>query len=324
MMQPLMVSVLGNSCPLFGILASLLIVLCSAWAVVLLSRAGLKAAGSIPLVLGAVLCALFFGRLIYALVRSDSLFYDELGNWLGLSPFWDFSHGNLCVTGILFGGVLGVVLFSTLFRRGALSVLDTLCLPALVLFALLRFLEPLSGQGFGPETEIPLFQRIPFSMQSFCGDWLFSVSFMEGILLTVIAVLTVRVRNHPAGVRFFTAAVLVAACGIIPVSLRRDDVLQVFVFARVNQLGYAAVLLASFAYICVRGKKSGVRVRVLCLDAVLILAAIDLLVTSEFYLDKSDLPAWLIYCFMAAVLAGMAALMLFRLFRAEKVLSARK
>ena len=53
--------------------------------------------------ISAVPLALFFGRLIYTAIRYDWIFFDGMGSFQGLLPFFNPSQGGMNAVGILIG-----------------------------------------------------------------------------------------------------------------------------------------------------------------------------------------------------------------------------
>ena len=260
----------------------------------------------------AALLGLLLGRTVWCSVRPD-LFLDPFGRSLGLAPFFDLSVGSLSVTGVLAGVLLAALPASLRSPSPASRLLDAAVFPGLLLFAALRFIEPLCGQGYGPLTELPFLCRIPFGIRNGWGGWSFSVCFPEGLLALITALCLARTRWNRPGSLTLCALTLLAACQIMPESLRRDGALRIFIFARVTQIGYGAILFGCAAAAWRRAAVRGLSRRTLAAETATVLLGILLIVGCEFALDKTDLSHVLVYGIMLLLLFLLALLILRRI-----------
>ena len=301
--------------PLFALLAGLFFLAAAAAVTVRLRRREWKTGPAVLFCLAAGLLGLALGRGLFFVIRSE-YFLDPMGQFVGLAPLFDFNLGGVTVVGVIPGVFLGGWVVCRAFGKNAAETFDAAMVPGLLLFAAILFIEPLSGQGYGPMMTRPAFCWSPLGIQNGWGDWLLSVSFVEGVLLLIAAGITAGLRLPLPGSRTLCAAVLLSCMMIIPESLREDDVLRIFIFARVTQLGCCVLLVVSAALIWYRSIRSGMGKGVL-FWGVLVLA-VALLITGEFALDKAEWPDGWIYLGMALILAVTAGMLLNRLIRSQR------
>ena len=264
----------------------------------------------------AVLLSLILGRSLYCSVHASNIFYDPMGRFLGLTPLFDLRIGNISVIGVALGCLIAAWITARLMRTSLSALLDTLCFPLTLLFSIMRFIEPLSGQGFGPTVTSPLLTWAPLSIQNGWGGWAISICFLEAVLLLVIAFILKRVQFQRTGNRFLLALLLITASQLIPESLRRDDALKIFTFARVNQIGFVALFFAGCVFCWLRSSNEHRKGRIP--ELLLILLGILLLIAGEFALDKTQWPDELIYLVMIALILGMLTPILCRLLRTDR------
>ena len=263
----------------------------------------------------AVSLSLVLGRSLYCAVHASSIFYDPMGRSLGLAPLFDLRIGSISVIGVVLGCLIAAWISARLMHTSFRALLDTQSFPLTLLFSIMRFIEPLSGQGFGPTVTSPLLTWAPLSIQNGWGGWAFSICFLEAVLLLVIAIILKRIQFHRLGSRFLLALLLITASQLIPESLRRDDALKIFTFARVNQIGFVALFFAGCVACWVRSGSE--RRKGSLLELMLVLLGIMLLIAGEFALDKTQWPDGLIYLAMIAILLVMLIPILRRLLRIE-------
>lgn len=269
-----------------------------------------------PAALFAVLAAvlgLFLGRLIYCSVRFNRMFYDEMGDWRGLLPFFLPGEGSVNVIGSVLGCLLAALCAGKIAKAKPAELLDCAAVPGLMLFAALRFIEPLSGQGYGPLVESPLLCWTPLSIDSGWDSWSLSVCFIEGLLLLAVALTVWKLPCKKSGARALYALALTAGSQIIPETFRQDNVLLIFIFASVTQIGYAVLLFSALA-VSLRGMG---RKAAMC-EIPLYLAGVALLIGAEFALDKTEWSPLLLYLGMLLVLGGMTAMTLHRIRQHDK------
>lgn len=267
--------------------------------------------GAIAIALGGLL-----GRIIYCLDMADWFFFDEMGDFKGLSPIFDLTAGSVSIIGVIAGCLLaGPLTKSALKARSAFRILDAAALPGLLLFAFARMVEPLSGQGFGDEVDIEALQFFPVMLEN--GGY--AICFLEALIALIIALvlkLTYR-KSHHGGTLFLMALTLLSASQILPESLRRDEYLTMFIFARINQVGYAVFLGVALLLALLRGKKHRHFKRHVAIEFPLLLAGVGVCTAMEFALDKTNYPHALIYLVMLLALCAMAALILRRIKRED-------
>jgi len=254
---------------------------------------------------------LLLGRLVFCLVRMDTLFYDEMGEPLGLSPFFDPSAGSVSVVGVVLGAILAAPMLRLFTQCSPARILDHAALPALFFFAFMRLIEPLSGNGYGIPMEESPFAVFPFAIINDWGEAMLSVCFIEGMLALLIAVflLFMRCRMKKPGTLALYTALLFSISQILPEAFRWDDVLYIFIFARVTHIGLAVMLFSVMLLSLIRGKKQGLSVGVFSLELALTLLGVGLCILAIYALDK--ITAWppaLVYAGWALVLVLMTGL----------------
>lgn len=268
-----------------------------------------KSAAAVYGVLAGVL-GLFVGRLVYCAVQFEFMFYDEIGNFAGLTPFFQMGNGRVNMGGILLGVLLAAPIAARITKESTASLLDAASLPGLLLYAVLRFIEPISGQGYGEwmENESLWFQ--PLCITNAWGDWMLSVCFIEGLLTAVLLIVLFCLRKEAAqpGTLFRYALFLFCTVQVLPQCLRCDDVLFVFIFARVNHIALALVMFFAHLITLLKAKKRGLPGKTVALEAILMALGEILCIGTIFALDKTNLPDLLVYFVMAAALAGMGFL----------------
>ena len=312
------ISILGQTVTWYGLCACLLSAAGVVAAAILFhKKRGWKTVQAVLLCLTAAFLGLLLGRGIYCAIRSD-MFEDAMGRPLGMGPFFDPNVGSVSVIGVIGGALLAAWLWAKAKKETAGAVLDGLALPGLFLFFALRLIEPLSGQGYGPLLETRALCWVPMGMQNGWGDWSLSVCFVEAALLLVIFVVLSRSGFQKPGTLALCALTLLATCQVVPESLRRDNVLRIFTFARVTQIGYAVIIFASALAAWVRGGKRGLARKTIFAEAGLVLLGILLLIAGEFALDKTQWPDAAIYAVMLAILALMTYLILRRIIAEDR------
>ncbi|MBE5770419.1 MAG: hypothetical protein E7336_03480 [Clostridiales bacterium] len=255
---------------------------------------------------------LLLGRLIFCLVRMDTLFYDEMGEYLGLVPFFDPAAGSVSVAGVMLGVILAAPLCRLLTGKSAAAILDHAAFPALLFFAFMRFIEPLSGQGYGIPLEDSPFAIAPFASYNDWNEaWMLNIGFIEGALATLVmaGLLLLHKKIRKSGSLALYAALFLAVTQIIPEALRCDDALYIFIFARVTHIGLAVMLFFTALLSLWRGKKQGLPTGIFCLELVLTLLCLVLCILAIYALDK--ITAWppaFVYSGWALVLVFLAIL----------------
>ncbi len=281
-------------------------------------RAGGASATVFSLLSGIL--GLFMGRAVYCGVRFDRMFYDPMGDYIGLAPFLDISQGGVNVVSVILGVLFSALLVGAISGKGGLALLDSGAVPGLALFAWARFVEPLSGMGYGDLMTNESLRRFPFAIENSWGDYALSVCFIEAVLAALIALAMLiagrfcRKKGTLAGV----ALALLCVSQIMPDSLRQDDVLFLFIFARVSQMGYGVILMGVLVAGLIRGGKRGLSGKTIVLEIFLLLLGIGVVIGAEFALDKTNWPDLWVYCGMIAALLFMGILVVRRLAKEDR------
>lgn len=267
--------------------------------------AGAGRGGLFAVLSGAL--GLAVGRAVYCGVRYIRLFYDPRGEFIGLSPFLDLSIGGINVIGVILGILLAAGLTSLICRGKGLDLLDGAIVPGLFLFAAERFIEPMNNMGFGDLLTNEAFYRFPFAIENGMGDYSLSVCFIEAVLAALVglALLIFYHKCNKSGTLAGIGLALLCVTQVMPESLRLDDVLFLFIFARVTQMGYAALLFGTLIAFLIRGKRRGLSGKTIALEILILLLGIGVCVGAEFALDKTNWPNIAIYAVMIAVLLVM-------------------
>ncbi|MGI6724931.1 MAG: prolipoprotein diacylglyceryl transferase family protein [Christensenellales bacterium] len=273
-------------------------------------RQGTATGRIIAFLVTAVLFSLFLGRLIYVFVNRETIFFDELGDYSGLSAFFVPAPHGFSIIGVISGILAAAFLVSGITRSRMISLLDQAAAPLALLFGLARLLEPLSGQGYGEIVEAPFPQFFPFSLENDMGERLLSVSSLSAFLALAVFLVLVLWRRGLAGKGFKAvfALVFLSIPQIIPESLRRDDVLFIFIFARVTQVGYMLIYSGTTLYVLLRQRKRGVPAARLALRGLCTLVLIAVCIGCEFALDKTNYPKLAIYLVFAVTLCALAVM----------------
>ena len=278
-----------------------------------LNRAG-AGRGILFIALTAVL-SLGLGRAIYCAVRYVDIFYDPMGDFIGLAPFLDLSIGGFSVIGVILGVLLAAALTGLICRGKALALLDAAAVPGMALFAGIRFIEPMIGLGHGDFISYEPLCRFPFAIENGMGEYLLSVCFFEAALgaLIMLILLFASFRCRKEGTLCGIALALLCVTQILPESLQRVDVLYLFIFARVSQIGYAVILFGTLLAFLIRGMRRGLSGKTVAVELLLLLLGIGICGGAEFALDKTNLSNWLVYGGMLVALIGMGVLVLRRI-----------
>ena len=230
---------------------------------------------------GVIAAALGFliGRGVYAVICFQDIFMDEMGEFAGLWRFFDSTVGSVNVMGFAAGILLAAPVTAALTKRRAAEYLDMAVVPGLVMYILARMVEPLSGQGLGDFRELGV-----------------CVSFIEAVLTASVLALVpfIRSRCRKAGTLFQHVLTLWCLVQILPESLRLDDSLSVFVFARVTHLGLAVTLGVTLLRLLIAGRKY-LTAKEITMDVIGLAAGLGLAIGTIFALDKSNLPKLLVY-----------------------------
>ena len=303
----------------YWILLAALLIACAAFLYRYTQMRRLKRQTVPVFLLTAVPLAFFFGRLIYTAVRYDWIFLDGMGDFQGVLPFFNPSLGGLNFIGILLGCLAAGFVTAAVTRQAAGRILDAAVPYGVLLFALMRFLEPITGQGYGDWIENPLLPFYPFGILNGWGEWQLPVCAIEGLLALFVSVVlfTLRGKAKKAGILTLYTLALLSASQIVPQSFRQDDVLTVFIFAKVNQIGYMVMLCGSMLYAGAAALRRGAAAKSILIEWTLMILGVLLAIGCEFALDKTNLPDPLVYAVMVAVIAGMGVLAVRRIHRED-------
>ncbi len=233
---------------------------------------------------GAIATALGFviGRGVYCVICYEDIFMDEMGEFAGLWRFFDSTVGSVNVMGFVAGILLAAPVTAALTKRKAAEYLDMAVVPALVMYILARAVEPLSGQGLGDFIEMEV-----------------CVSHIEAALTAILLAFVpfLRGKSRKAGTLFQHVLTLWCLMQILPESLRLDDSLSVFVFARVTHLGLAVTVGVTLLRLLFAGRKH-LSAKAIVLDVIGLAAGLGLAIGTIFALDKTNLPKLLVYAAM--------------------------
>ena len=320
MMEIRTISLFGLEITLYGFLMVLCWGLAGAGLILSAGKKGSKRSASAVYFLSASVSGLLLGRLIYCAVRFDRLFYDEMGDFCGLFPFFDVRRGSLNIGGVLLGCILAAPLTASIRKEKAADHLDRAVFPCLALFVAERFFEPLVGRGYGVYLYDSPLAFYPFAMQTYMDEYALSVWFIEAVLAIALIVVMLALKKRLCNSQLFLCTLsLFCASQIMPESLRHDDVLFIFTFARVTHICYALMLAGAQIAALVRARRNGLAFSRAALEFSLLLIGAGICIGAEFALDKTNLSHTLIYAVMILALAGMAALILRRILRKEAI-----
>lgn len=273
----------GASVSLWAVLMTALALAAAAGAVLWGKKQGVKpAAMGLYAALSAVL-GLLIGRGIYCAVCWYDVFLDAMGEFVGIAPFFDLSVGSVNVMGLVAGLLLAAPIAAMLTKEKTARLLDAAVVPALALYTCARLIEPLNGQGYGDLMGYEV-----------CVCWI------EAVLTAVVLALTPMLRKKSRLPGTLAQYVLTIWClsQILPESLRCDEALYVFIFARVTHLGLAVTVGVTLIRLLVQGAKHGLDRKSILLDALGLAVGIGLCIATIFALDKTNLPKLLIYAAM--------------------------
>lgn len=276
--------------PLHWLLISLCAIACTLLAALVGRKRQLPAtAGVLHAVLTAAL-GLFIGRAIYSAVCWYDLFLDAMGKFQGVAAFFDPTIGSVNVMGFVAGLLLAAPIAARITKVQTASLLDASAIPALTMYILGRAVEPLTGQGYGD-----------FMEQEIIVCWLEAAL---TALLLIVCIFFVMKKCCKPGTFFQYILTLWCLVQILPESLRCDEALFVFVFARVTHLGLAVTLGLTLIRLLVAGRKH-LSVRAIVLDVLGLAAGLGLAIGSIFALDKTNWPKPLVYTMMIAALTWL-------------------
>ena len=321
MMEVKMISLLNGEISTYGLLMILGGIAAAGWLIFVAGRKEMKKSSSAVYCLLCLLLGLFLGRAVYCAVRFDRVFYDAMGDFAGLSPFFDFRVGSVNIGGVLLGCILAAPLAAKICGGKAADYLDCFVFPGLALFTLERVLEPLAGHGYGVYLYDTPLAAFPFALETYMEEYALAVCYLEAALalLLIVSLLGIKKKCSQSGTLFLSALTVFCASQIMPESLRHDDVLFIFIFARVTQIGYALMLGGALITALIPAVKKGLPKKNAMIEFLLLLLGAGVCIGAEFDLDKTNLSHVLVYAVMIAALVFMAGLVLRAVFRRDRV-----
>ena len=288
--------------PLHWPLTALCAILCTGLYAFSARTKGLPAAALLHAALAAVF-GLLLGRILYSAVNWYNIFLDEMGEFAGLRIFFDLTTGSVNVIGFLAGLLLAAPIAARLTKVQPAPLLDACAVPALVMYILARAIEPLTGQGYGDFMEMEV-----------CVCWIEAA--LTAALLAV-CLLVLRKKCTRPGTFFQYALTLWCLSQILPESLRCDEVLYVFIFARVTHLGLAVTLGVTLIRLLAANRKLLPR-KVITADAIALAAGLGLAIGAIFALDKTNWPKPLVYLMLLAALLWLGFIICRRIAWADR------
>ena len=243
-------------------------------------KKGLKAVGICLYGAMAAVLGLFLGRAVYCAVCWYEGFFDYMGEFAGVLPFFDPEIGSVNVMGIAAGLLLAAPIAAVITKGKTTAYLDAAAIPALGMYILARVIEPLTGQGYGDFMEMYV-----------------DVCYVEAILTAIVlgVVIWLGKKVCRPGTLAQYALVLWALAQIFPEALRCDNVLYVLVFARVTHLGLACTVGFALLRLLWQGAKHGLGKKEITLDVLGLAAGIGLCIGMIFALDKTNWPKLAVY-----------------------------
>lgn len=222
----------------------------------------------------------------------------------GLAALLSPTADSFSVFGGGAGALVGAWLSARIVKVKPAPLLDSFTPCAALFLAFLRAAEKELGTigvgGYVPPSS-PL-ARFPFSVPNAYGEQLYALFYLEALLALACALVFLLCRRRwPDGVRAELCLFFLALPQVICESLRSRCMKWGFV--RTEQLLCGLLLLGLLWYACKR--ESGIQRRRYAplLLGILCIVCVGLL---EFGLYKSDIPVWLCYGMMAAMLGCLA------------------
>ncbi len=256
----------------------------------------------------------FFGHFLFAFTRV--LIY-PLDYETPVAFLMNPAVGGFMYLGVFGGAALSAFIISHLHRISFTELMKIL-LPALLLaLAIIRFAEPLDGQGKGPEAAGGFF---PFSFApeaEYPEDRYIPVFFYEGIYALGLAIWSMRnalgksKKHHPT--MFFF--ILYLSGQMFFEVFRQDEYINVtslITFIRLNQL-FAAILLGIYLIYTAAKSRKYIKTKSLILRCAVFVVSVGACVGLQFLFDK-PLPFfgqtiwfadWFVYLLLALSAIGM-------------------
>lgn len=315
------VSVLGLNITLYALLAVVFFLATAAGMILFAPKGKLsrKAGAIYPLLAGFL--GLVLGRGIYCLIRADAMFYDGMGDFLGLAPAFDLSQGSVSMTGALLGFLLAGPLTALLCKVRTARIFDFAAVYGLLFFIAMQLITPLAGLGKGDLIENPALGFVPLARLNDWEEWYLAVNHVNVLLamLVLIALLLMKKHIKKEGSFALYAVSLLMICLIIPEHLNRDGHLQIFTFARVNHIAMAFTLFGCMLIALLRGLKGGLNALPFWGELSLSVLCMGLCILAIYALDK--ITAWppaFVYTGWVLVLVLLAGLICRRIFKEDR------
>lgn len=294
---------LGNI-PLHWVLSAVCVLACAGLAALLAKKHNLRAASMWVYCGVSTAVGFFIARGLYAAVCWYDLFLDEMGYFTGIGPFFDPTIGSCNVIGFLCGALIAAPLTARMTKARTASLLDAATLPLLLLYTLCRLIEPLSGQGYGDLMGYEV-----------CVSWVEAA--LTALLIGCIP--AIRKRSCKPGTLFQYALTIWCLLQLLPESLRCDEALFIFVFARITHLGLAVTLGLTLIRQLVIAARRGLSAKHIAIDAVAFAAGIGLCIAAIFALDKTNLPKALVYAVMLLSIIELGVVICRRIHEEDKL-----
>ena len=127
-------------------------------------RINLQVEDAVELFLWIIPLAVIFGRLLYVLPRPEDFFpIESWDDFVNAIAVWE---GGITIIGGIFGGLIGIVIFSVRMRKKCNfgNVVDLVVVPVLTGQIIGRLGNFVNQEAFGIRIDDPAFQRFPFAI----------------------------------------------------------------------------------------------------------------------------------------------------------------
>lgn len=283
----------------------------------------------------AVPLCLIFARLGYCLATLD-----ELVDIHGLGFVFRTGEGGFLLWGAVCGVLLSAKFAGKITKQSGAVVSDSMIVSACLMIAAIRLLCGLMFGGysvglsleswFSPEetdftcrysvwplADYSFFERFPFAVQDFYGDWCWAIFVLQSLWAVIIAVLLHRCKAAPGGKTVWF--IILYACGSIAADtmLFGGDILFLpwVGFAKTDLILCAVALVAAFT-VCARRLPKEQRLAPTFIALAQFAAAVGIVVIVEFSAFEKKVSAinWLPAdaCHLIAVLACLWIALAFR------------
>lgn len=292
------------------------------WIVIRSGKAGMKKSTTAFFTLMLIPLSFFAARIGYMLV--DYEYYLSDGFAFFFESLVDFEQEGYLCYGLLAGALLTAWMTSRIFRVKLAKLLDIVSAPAAALFCLLTVLEGIFGAGYGWTLEDwftegegysvftledpSFFQRFPFGVSDYYGEWRWAVFVLLALLLAVICVAVACTKRKGDGTRFSLLLLTYASLQLLGESLRQDSIPK-WGFVRVNQVLSAVLILGLLIYFEV---KTGAGLKKWIASGALILLSFLVVTAMEFAMEgKISAIEWMTMdvCYLFTALASVLAML---------------